>query len=201
MRFHFLRTQSTPLAIASAAIVSIGCQPLEWRDSTTKYSGGVRREGVVKSQEHRRGAGPRRNTKPDLTQEESKRRQAYAWSAGRTGTDRGRFYVSMGSPDEIESQVTRPRRETWVYRTLGFTVTFTDLQPDSTNRPPGISPSLWIPLGQTSGAAQCGRRFALKSHDPTAARISLRMPPRDLLCAMKLGRAVTMESLVAFCYS
>jgi len=64
----------------------------------------------------------------------------------------GRFYLCMGKPDEIESHVPPPTREIWVYRNLGFTVTFVELQ-NLTNRPPGISPAQWIPLSENAGIA------------------------------------------------
>lgn len=92
--------------------------------------------------------------KPEVSEEELRRRQTYATERfGGTGSDRGRFYICVGSPDEIESQMSAPRQEIWIYKNLGFTVTFTDFQQNRSNIPPGVSPSLWIPLSPNSGIA------------------------------------------------
>ncbi len=78
-------------------------------------------------------------------------RKAYARERfGGWETDRGRVYLAMGPPDAIESSQSR---EVWTYRVLNFVVSFVDLPQYSTNRPPGIPSTLWIPLSQHSGIA------------------------------------------------
>jgi hypothetical protein len=64
-----------------------------------------------------------------VPQAELKTRRAYAITRfGGTQTDRARFYVALGPPEEIESYNPAPGWERWVYRSLGFKVIFSNLQ-------------------------------------------------------------------------
>ena len=68
-----------------------------------------------------RGESPKTN----ISKSESKRRQEYAvkrW--GSLETDRARFYVALGSPEEIESHPSESY-ESWVYKKLRLQVEFT----------------------------------------------------------------------------
>lgn len=97
--------------------------------------------------------------KADVSEGELKTRQAYATKRfGSPETDRGRFYVSMGMPDEIESHRS-PKREIWVYRRLKFSVTFTEQVQSSTSRPAEVPSTLWIPLSEHSGIALRDTKF------------------------------------------
>jgi hypothetical protein len=94
---------------------------------------------------------------PQVPAEELGRRPEYAIQYfGGLNTDRGRFYVYWGAPDEIQTDSPRSKREWWAYRKIGFAVEFPE--PDQASkaiksRPDGISSDHWIPLNENSGIA------------------------------------------------
>jgi hypothetical protein len=86
---------------------------------------------------------------PRIDRAEMERRRAYAEQRfGGADTDRGRFLICVGSPDVAESQGSA---ETWIYRTLGFSVVFINAAQNSTRIPPGVIPSRWFPLSDNCG--------------------------------------------------
>ena len=134
---------STALILVVSALIGYGYQ----RSSVhVEYSASVSSQTRAMVEALVRGAMP----EPAVSAAELQRRYTYAAErfAGAT-TDRGRFYVCAGSPDSVESQSLRGER--WIYKSLGFAVTFVDVPQNSTYMPPGVPASRWIPLNENCG--------------------------------------------------